>query len=61
MSSLFWLALALLVTVVAAVTGLQPKGTRPVSRTRLMGMGRLALAVLVIIFAYLAYRARAGG
>jgi hypothetical protein len=61
MSSLFWLALAVIVAVVAAVTGMQPKGTRPVSRTRMMGMARLALAVLVIIFAYLAYTARAGG
>jgi hypothetical protein len=61
MSWIVWLALAVIVTAVAAVTGIQPKGGRPVAGTRLMGMGRLVLVALVIIFAYLAFRARAGG
>jgi len=55
-----WLALAVLVTGFAAVTGIKPTGTRPVAHTRLMGMARLALLVLIIIFAYLALRARFG-
>ena len=61
MSWLFWLVLAVILTAVVAVAGMQPKGTRPVSHTRMMGMGRLVLAVLVIIFAYAAFRARTGG
>lgn len=61
MSWFFWLALAVILTAVAAVTGMQPKGTRTVSHTRMMGMGRLVLAVLVIILAYAAFRVRAGG
>ena len=61
MTWLTWLSLAVLITAVAAITGIKPKGTRPVAHTRLMGMARLALLVLVIIFAYLAFRARSGG
>ena len=61
MSWLAWLALAVIVAAVAAVTGLQPKGTRPVARTHLMGVARLALLVLMLLFAYLAFRTRSGG
>ncbi len=53
-----WLMLAALLAAAAAVTGIKPKGTRPVARTQMMGMARLALAVLVLIFAYLAWQAR---
>jgi uncharacterized membrane protein YozB (DUF420 family) len=53
-----WLSLAVVVAVFAAVTGVKPKGTRPVAHTRMMTMGRLALVAIVIIFAYLAFRAR---
>ena len=60
MSWFAWLALAVLVTAVAAITGIKPKGTRHVASTRLMGMARLVLLVVVIIFAYLAFRARSG-
>jgi hypothetical protein len=60
MSWLAWLGLAVIVTAVAAVTGIKPKDTRHVARTRLMGVARLALLALVIIFAYLAFRARSG-
>jgi len=58
MTTLGWLALAVLIAVVAAVTGIKPKGTRHVARTRLMGMARLALLAIVIIIAYVAFRAR---
>lgn len=58
MTTLGWLGLAVLVAVVAAVTGIKPKGTRHVARTRLMGMARLALLAVVIIIAYVAFRAR---
>lgn len=56
-----WLGLAVLVTAIAAVTGIKAKGTRPVAGSRLMGVGRFILLLLVILFAYLAYRARSGG
>ena len=56
-----WLGLAVLITGVAAVTGFKPKGTRHVAHTRLMGAARLVLLAIVIIFAYLAFRARSGG
>jgi hypothetical protein len=61
MSWFAWLGLAVLVTAIAAITGIKPKGTRDVGRTHLMGVARLVLLALVIIFAYLAYRARSGG
>jgi hypothetical protein len=60
MNWLVWLGLAVVVAVFAAVIGVKAKGTRPVAHTRMMTMGRVALAVIVVIFAYLAYRARGG-
>ena len=60
MNWLVWLGLAVVVAAFAAVTGVKARGTRPVAHTRMMGMGRIALVVIVIIFAYLAYRARSG-
>lgn len=60
MSWFAWLALAVLVTAVAAVTGIKPKGTRHVAGTRMMGVARLFVLVIVIVFAYLAFRARSG-
>ena len=61
MSWLTWLGLAVLITAVAAITDIKPKRTRLVARTRLMGVARLVLLAIVIIFAYLAFRARSGG
>ena len=60
MNWLVWLGLAVVVAAVAAVTGVKPKGTRHVSHTRMMGVGRVFLLLIVVIFAYLAYRARSG-
>jgi hypothetical protein len=53
---LFWLGLAVAIGVIAAVTGIKATGTRPVARTRLMGVARFVLFVLVLLFLYLAYR-----
>jgi F0F1-type ATP synthase membrane subunit a len=61
MSWFAWLGLAVLVTALAAITGIKPKGTRHVSHTSLMGVARLILLLIVVIFAYLAFRARSGG
>ena len=54
------LVIVVLIAGVAAVTGIKPKGTRHVARTRLMGVARLALLAIIILFAYLAFRARSG-
>jgi len=56
-----WLGLAVLVTALAAVTGIKPKGTRQVAHTRLMAMARLALLLMAIILIYIALRTRSGG
>ena len=61
MTWLGWLGVVVVLVALAAVTGVKPKGTRHVARTRLMGGARLALLAIVIIAAYLAYRARSGG
>lgn len=61
MSWIIWLGIAVLIAAVAAVTGFKPKGTRPVAHTRLMGVGRIALLAIVVIFVYIAYQARNGG
>jgi hypothetical protein len=61
MTWLFWLAVAVIVTATVAVGGIQTKGTRPIEHTSMMGVGRIALLVFVAIFAYVAFRARAGG
>ena len=60
MNWIFWLSLAVVIVAVAAVTGIKPKGTRHVSNTRMMGAGRVALFVVIAIFAYMAFRARSG-
>lgn len=56
MSWLFWLGLAVAIGILAAVTGIKPKGTRPVARTRMMGVGRVVLLVIVAILIFLATR-----
>ncbi len=58
-----WLAVlvvVVLVVAVAAVSGFKPKGTRHVAGTRMMGVARAALVVVVLIIAYLVFRARSG-
>ena len=41
MTWLAWLGLAVLITAVAAVTGIKPKGTRHVASTRLMRLDQM--------------------
>ena len=60
MTWLFWLGLAVLLGVVAAVTGIKPRGSRAVAGTRLMGVARFILLILLAIVLYMAYRARTG-
>ena len=50
-----WLGIVLvvvLVVAVAAVSGMKPRGTRPVGRTGLMTAARLVVAFLAAIVAY---------
>jgi hypothetical protein len=61
MNWLVWLGLAVVIAALAAVTGIKPKGTRHVSGSRLMAAGRFALLAIIIIFAFMAYRAHSGG
>jgi hypothetical protein len=61
MNWLGWLDLAVVVTVVAAVTGIQPKDARSVAHTRMMGMARFVLFGLVVILVYFALHAHSGG
>jgi len=61
MTWLGWLILAVLITAVAAVTGIKPGGTRHVARTRMMGAARFVLVLVILILAYIVYRARSGG
>jgi hypothetical protein len=61
MNWLVWLGVAVVIAAIAAVTGIKPRGTRPVAHSRMMGMGRVALFVIVVILLYVAYRAHAGG
>ena len=60
MTWIAWLTLALLITAVAAITGLKPKGTRHVAGTRLMGVARVVLLIVSVIVAYVVFRARGG-
>ena len=46
--------------LIAAVTGIKPKGTRHVAHTSLMGVARVVLGIIVLILAYLAFRAYSG-
>jgi hypothetical protein len=60
MTWLVWLGIAVLLGVLAAVTGIKPKGTRHVAGTRLMGVARFVLLIVIAVVLYLAYRARTG-
>ena len=60
MDWLVLLGIAVVIAAVAAITGIKPKGSRHVARTKLMGVGRIVLVIIVLIFLYLAYQARSG-
>ena len=52
-----WLIAAALLAAAAAVTGIKPKGTRPVEHTSLMGAARIVLVFIILICLWLAFRA----
>jgi hypothetical protein len=57
MTWLGWLVLAAVITAFAAITGIKPKGSQHLSRTRMMGAARFALLIVVLLLVYLAFRA----
>jgi hypothetical protein len=61
MTWLAWLTIAVLVAAFAAITGIKPKGTRPVANTRLMGVARVVLVVAALIVAFMVFGAKFGG
>lgn len=60
MDWLVWVGIAVVIAAIAAVTGIKPKGTRPVAHTRMMGVARIFLILIVVVLAWLAFRARGG-
>jgi hypothetical protein len=52
--------LAVFLVAIVALTGFKARGTRPVAGSHLMAIGRVVLLILVVILAYLAFRARSG-
>jgi hypothetical protein len=60
MTWLTWLFIAMAIAAIAAVTGIKPKGTRHVAGTPLMGVARAVLVVIVLVVAFIVYRAHYG-
>ena len=52
------LGIAVALIALAAVLGAQPKGARPVSNTKLMGVARFILLAFGLILVFLAFRSR---
>ena len=61
MTWFLWLTVAVVIAATAAITGIKPKGTRPVARTQLIGVARFVLLLIAVLLAYVAFRSRAGG
>jgi hypothetical protein len=53
-----WLSLAVVVSVVFALTALKPRGARSVGHTRLLAVARIVLLVTVVVLFYLAFFGR---
>lgn len=51
---ILWIAAA--VTALIALTGIKPKGTRPVSQTRLINAARICFILILLILAAMAFR-----
>ncbi len=56
MTWLLWLMIAVCIAAFAAVTGINPRDTRPVAATNLMGMARAVLLVIAAILIWFAVR-----
>lgn len=58
MTWLGWLGIAVIIVAIAAVTGIKPGKTRHVAGTKMMGVARVALFIIILIVAYLAFNSR---
>ena len=56
MTWLTFLAVAVVIALVAALFGVQPKGGRKVAGTRLMAVGRVVLLIGILIAGWLILR-----
>jgi len=56
MTWLTFLAIAGVIALVAALSGLQPRGGRNVAGTRLMAVGRVVLVIGILIAGWLMFR-----
>lgn len=60
MSWIVLLGIAVVLIGLAVVTGAKPKGGRPASSTRLMGVGRVVLVLIALVLLYMAWSGGAG-
>lgn len=58
MTWLTFLVVAVMIALVAALFAVQPKGGRKVAGTRLMAVGRIVLAIGILIVGWLILRGR---
>jgi hypothetical protein len=58
MSWLTVLWIVALAVAILALTGVEPSGTRPVGRTRLMSAARVVFGLMALVVAYFAYTHR---
>jgi hypothetical protein len=56
MTPLGWLIIVAVLVALAALTGIKPRGTRPVARTSLMGVARVVLLLLIGAVLYFLFR-----
>jgi hypothetical protein len=56
MTWLGWLMIVVVIVAFAAITGVKPKGSRPVARTNLMSVARVVLFGIALLIAYLFLR-----
>ena len=57
-----WLSLAVIITALAAVTGIKPKGTQHLAHTRMLGVARVVLLILAVVLIVVFFaRARSHG
>jgi hypothetical protein len=55
MTAMVWLGVSALLVVTVALTGIGPKGGKPVARTQLMKTARLILIGGVVVFAIIGF------
>ena len=56
MTSFSWVLVVLFVVGVAVLTGIKPRGSKPVEDTSLMTVARIVFVVLAMVMAYVILR-----